>query len=758
MCIKTTAISFLIGVVVFQFNQELPPTQIFVVLPIALVLFIIYPRLRPALIAVLGFYWAYIFALMLLHPRLDETLDNQLISISGNVMQITRQHHAYQQIIFEVDHSSSLQRLPNKVQLAWYHGDSVLNLHSHCQLVVRLKHFYRYANPGVFDYEKMMFVRGIRARGTIKHARCTVADNTFNLRTHLIERFAVQYQQLESFGLIQALTYGERKYLSAQQWEIFRLTGTAHLMAISGLHVSVISMFSFFLIRQLVTQSARLCNIFPAHHYAALGTILIAFFYAYLAGYSLPTQRALVMVLTVLVATLLHKPSMSLNGFAVALLCILILSPVAVLTVGFWYSFMSVLFIFIALKLFSQGNKVKKFLLIQIYLSAALLPLSLLIFKQGALISPLANLIAIPFVSIIILPLNLCAQLLFILDLALASYAIDLLNVLLNIMLSILAHLAGAQINTIDYHAGLVAVVLCQLGLYFLIQKRGYPGRYLAAVLIAAIVCLRTDDLREHELMLTVLDVGQGLSVVIETAQHVLIYDTGMSSASGFSISDSVLKPFLAHRNIKQIDRLIISHNDNDHAGGLQQLLASTPVKQLILSEPVEHHINTHLTYCQREMSWVWGQVKFDVLHPPPAWQSDSNNRSCVLRVTHPNGSVLLTGDIEHQVETLLVTAYGEQLRSDVLIVPHHGSRSSSSVEFLSTVQATYAIVSAGIANRYGHPHQQVMNRYTDADTQVLTTARSGAIRFKIDHAGIHALQAYADASKRYWHSARNTL
>ncbi len=352
MCIKTTAISFLIGVVTFQFNPELPPAQIFLFLPIGIFLFCTCPRLRLVLTALFGFYWAHIFALLLLYPSLDETLENRLITLSGDILEITQQKNSYQQIIFKVDHSSSEQRLPHKIQLTWYYGDFLLNPHSHCQLVVRLKRFYRYANPGGFDYEKMMFVRGIRARGTIKQAKCIQSHTNFNLRMQLIERFEVDHKQLENFGLIQALSYGERKYLSQQQWDTFRQTGTAHLIAISGLHISVISIFSFFSIRQLISSSACLCNFFPAHHYAALGTMLMAFFYAYLAGYSLPTQRALVMLMAVLLAAILHKPSLNLNGFALALLLILIISPVAVLTVGFWYSFMSVLFIFIALNIF----------------------------------------------------------------------------------------------------------------------------------------------------------------------------------------------------------------------------------------------------------------------------------------------------------------------------------------------------------------------------------------------------------------------
>ncbi len=557
---------------------------------------------------------------------------------------------------------------------------------------------------------------------------------------------------------MQALTYGERKYLSRKQWDTLRLTGTAHLIAISGLHISVISMFTFFVLVKLISQSAYLCNIFPAHHYAALGTMLTAFFYAYLAGYSLPTQRALVMVLTVLVAAILHKPSLSLNVLAVALLLILIITPVSVLTVGFWYSFLSVLFIFIALNIFSNCGKLKKFIFIQLYLSAALLPLGLLIFKQGALIAPIANLIAIPLVSFIILPINFMAQLLFILELSLADYCLDLLNSLLSLLVSILTYLADMQINTIHYQASLAAVLIYQIGLYLVIQKKGFPGRYLAAALIAAILLLREGDVDDHELILTVLDVGQGLSVVIETAQHVMVYDTGLSTPSGFSMSNSVIKPYLLYRNIKQIDRLVISHNDNDHAGGLNQLLASNRVKQLMLGEYVEHKTHTHFTYCRRQQNWVWGQIRFEILHPPLAWQSDSNNQSCVIKVTHPNASFLLTGDIEQEVEALLVTEYGEQLKSDLLIVPHHGSRTSSSSEFLAKVQPAYAVVSAGIDNRYGHPHQQVIARYRDIDTRLLTTASSGAVTFKFDQQGIHLPEAYADATKRYWHSARNRL
>lgn len=254
------------------------------------------------------------------------------------------------------------------------------------------------------------------------------------------------------------------------------------------------------------------------------------------------------------------------------------------------------------------------------------------------------------------------------------------------------------------------------------------------------------------------LDVVQGLSIVIEHAGQVMIYDTGLSTPSGFSMADIAIQPFILDKNIKHIDHLIISHNDNDHAGGLQYLLATNRIDRLTLGENVNYQLSHPYSYCKQGESWSWGQVRIDVLHPPLKWQSDSNNQSCVIHIIHPKWRILLAGDIEEDVESLLVDQYDQQLKSNLIIVPHHGSRSSSSQILIDHVQPSYAVISAGINNRYGHPHSVIVMRYLDAGTSVLTTATAGAIRFKFDHTGMHTPESYAEQSRRYWHSVRNRL
>ena len=403
------------------------------------------------------------------------------------------------------------------------------------------------------------------------------------------------------------------------------------------------------------------------------------------------------------------------------------------------------------------------------YLSVALLPFSCYVFNEGSLISPVANLFTIPLVTFIVLPCLLVTQLFIVLELSVTQNILVIIDDGLKAMFFLLEILAELKFSTLNYSPQLIEVIVFELVLIAVsisvntdhqLLKR-YWMLLCLPLLIIALLIIRSSVSKEC-LKLTILDVGQGLSVLVETNSHTLLYDTGLKSHSGFNMGDAVIKPYLQVHNIKQIDKIIISHNDNDHIGGLKSLLAEVQVKSVLFNQIPDDSsfLEAHETQlCHEQVQWNWGALHFEVVHPPLDWNSEQNNRSCVLKIRYFEHSILLTGDIYESVETHLIQKYGDKLKSDVMLAPHHGSQTSSSHSFIKQVNPEFIIFSTEIHNRYGHHHSQVKARYVDNDVHILNTAIHGAISFKISPKQvIQAPSTFRQQSKRYWHSTRKGL
>ena len=328
------ALSFLLGVLIFQISRDLPPLFTFLLLPIAVLLIIRLPCTFLLLVILLGYLWSYIFALFMIYPKLAHELEGKDIDLNGIIYEVKSQSRQYSQIVLQVDKASIVQwnnQLPEKIMLGWYTPPQTIALNQRCDFIVRLKHHWRFANPGSFDREKIMFLRGIGARGYVRKGHCQkgTLNEFLSLRENLITKFSTVSQNYKYSNLMQALTFGYRDNIDQSQWQTLRQTGTTHLLAISGLHISAISLFVFFVIKNLTRCSARLCEFMPAEFIAALFALIAAMTYAYLAGFSLPTQRALIMVGVALVAILLHKPIVSLSVYCLALLAVLVIQPMS---------------------------------------------------------------------------------------------------------------------------------------------------------------------------------------------------------------------------------------------------------------------------------------------------------------------------------------------------------------------------------------------------------------------------------------------
>jgi competence protein ComEC len=687
-----------------------------------------------------------------------------------------------------------------KLRLGWYQArskqaDRVFSPRAgeSWRLRVRLKPPHGSMNPGGFDYQRWLFLKGIDATGYVReHAsNGLIAPAGFwidRFRQQLSDSFAACASRdagyADSYALISALTIGDKSSISQQQWQTLTRTGTSHLMAISGMHIGLAALFAMLLVKRTVPAAVMLHV--PAQHVAIVAGMLSAFAYAGIAGWSIPTQRAVVMLVVLSLMALLRRNTRPPDALGAALCAVLLFDPSATLSAGFWFSFTAVAVIYISLlsrgddqRLADKADRVVRirsvlagWLHLQLYISLIMLPLTLFMFQQASLVAPLANLILIPYVSLLVVPVLLLALVVVTFSNQLADMLFTVAAWLLDLvwpLLSALSELSYASINngTITLAETILATVAIVM---LLLNGKVFATARMRVVLVctASLVvtyCLFQDrqPVLDGEFRLAVLDVGQGSAAVIETADHVMIFDTGASYGDKADSGRNIVLPYLYSRGIDSPDMLVISHGDLDHIGGAGSLLRRFPSLQLTgqqldslagLADGGGH--------CEQGISWQWDGVYFEFLSPPAvpaaaseAGQPDNNDLSCVLKVSSPTGSVLLTGDIERKSEIRLVREYGDSLSADILLVPHHGSNTSSSAAFISRVEPQISIISAGYMNRYHHPHDQVLQRYMahTRSHRLFRTDRHGAV---IVEAGRHGyrVQSWRETARRYWHGA----
>jgi competence protein ComEC len=582
-----------------------------------------------------------------------------------------------------------------------------------------------------------------------------------SLRQHLRDAINTALQDHPLRGIVQALAIGNRQQISPAQWDTLIRTGTSHLVAISGLHVGLVAGFAFFMARRGWRCSARAALLWPAHKAAAVVALFTASAYALLAGFSVPTQRALVMVAVVMLAVLLQRRTRVSSLLALALLAVLLLDPMAVLAAGFWLSFGAVAVIVYGMS-GRSGESHRwwwRWGRAQWLVAVGLLPLLIGLFQQASLVAPLANLVAVPWVTLLSVPLTLLGSLLLGLIpglgeglLLLAAWSLQGLWWLLEMM---------GQWPQAQWQQGTAPwwAVACALpGVVWLLAPRGVPARWVGGVWLLPLLLARPAELAPGEAHFALLDVGQGLAAVVQTRRHVLVFDTGPRFSSGFNTGEAVLAPYLRARGIGHIDTLIVSHGDNDHRGGVEGLRNEFPVQRVLSSVPQRFRtrgLAQEVAACRDGQNWQWDGVQFTVLNPQAeaeAARSD-NNRSCVLRVQAGSQRLLLTGDIEAAAEQTLVQRHGEALAAELLVVPHHGSLTSSTPEFIAAVAPRVALFPVGYRNRFGFPKPLVVERYRQRGVQLFDTAHHGALEIRLgDEAELRQIHAYRQDAARYWH------
>lgn len=706
----------------------------------------------------LGFLWAMVYADYAVSAILDPRFEGRPLLVTGMVAETPRDFGDAQRLVLAVTsltEQAPVPRPPRYVQLNWYELAMMPEAGAECRFFVRLKRPHGVLNPGGFDYEQWLFTRGVGATGYIvshPQNRCLPPGTlglVERLRHRLDRALDLALSAYPHRGVIRALAVAEQRGISDQEWEVLRATGTAHLVSISGLHITLVAGLAYVLGRGLWSLCLPYFPYLPAPRVGACAAIAAAWGYTALAAFAVPAERSLLMVAVAMLYRLLGRSILGFDCLLLALLVVLASAPTVALTLSFWLSFLAVGLLIAISAGRADAPQLKRLVVTHLGITFGLAPLLAFVYQSIPLVSPLANLIAIPWTTFITVPLTLAGIVLFPLAPAWAHWIWRLGAASWEWLWVLLEWLAARplvlELATSPSKAGLLAGALGVLVCWLPFIR----SRYWFGLLMLGCLFLPTRrDLHPGELRLTTLDVGQGLAVVVETAHHVLVYDTGPSYRSGANAGTSVLLPFLRTRGIDQIDQLIISHADNDHAGGAAALRAALPIA-VELRSPTASRPDTAAA-CRAGMHWQWDGITFAILHPGAGFGGSENDGSCVLKITAKAGSILLTGDIEAAGEQALL-ARAPDLHADILLVPHHGSRSSSTPAFIAAVAPRYAVFSAGYRNQFGFPASPVVQAYAARHAAALLTSACGAIEFEFG-ARIGEPRPFRHDALRYFH------
>lgn len=693
-----------------------------------------------------GFVWAGLCATFALTQRLDPGLEGRVIALGGTVATFPRT--AGSALRFELSTAPGRTApdgrvLPRRLAVTWTGAVSAPRLGDWCELRVRLRRPRGLASPGVASRERDYAARGLGASGwVVAHPGNLCADigppgSLARVRVALSARLDAAVPSREAAAVLRALAVADRGGLGEEQWRVMRVTGTGHLLAVSGLHVSLVAAWVFACLRVLAGAAWCRDQRHAAIRVAWGGAALAAFLYAALAGFGVPVRRAAIMVAVAALAACRGRRVLSAANLSIAATVVATLDPLVLVTGGFWLSFCAAgLLVGLATGRRRKPGGLGHRWRLHVALAVGLAPLTALLFGEVSLSAPLANLLAVPACALLVVPLTLAGAVFAPLSETAATLA---WNTAANAWLALwfgleaLAALLGAWPVAGRLHAAGAAV--CLAGLVLFALPRGTPGRALGGLLVLSAFLPRSAPLAEGEFRMSVLDVGQGLAVLVTTRRHALLYDAGPRWwSSGRDAGEVVVLPALGAAGIARLDRMIVSHADSDHAGGTPSVLAGVRVGALSVADVVQApvHARAPPRPCRAGERWRWDEVTFALLHPRAGDDGSRNDRSCVLAVAGAGGRALLPGDVEAGAERRLIARYGAALRADVLIVPHHGSATSSHPAFVRAVRPRLAIVSAGHHNRFGQPAPAVVSRYRDIGSAVLDTASNGTIEVTV--------------------------
>lgn len=702
-----------------------------------------------------GCCWAIFSAQQYLQHQLPEVLNKQEIIITGSVDSLVETNRTNSRFSMAVESarlkSNEAVEIPIKsVLLSWYQFKgprTQISPGERWQLTVRLRRPRGFRNPGAFDYQSWLIQQGYSATGYIRESASNKRIDSVPIS---IDRYRQKIRQaIMSSGLsprgaaaVLALSIGDKNPIG-QWWDDLARLGIVHLLVISGLHIGLIAGLGFKLGTVLGRLILPLHWLFPSRVDQTLGSrwmapvmaLMAGLAYSLLAGFSLSTQRAIIAVSVVMIAKLLYRRVDPWACFLWALLLIAIAQPLAILNAGFWLSFSAVAVLIWWFNPWQSTGKSFSYVRALSAQLALLVAMALpLLFFMGRFswLAPMVNLLAVPWVSLVTVPLTLIGTVLLPLSSGAASLCWQLASDSLSwlwLLLDWLPRSVGFVSAPVTLSAWLLAATLLAV-LGALLPKGLSVRRICGLPLLAAILGSESGP----PLKVTVLDVGQGLAVVVQSPDHLLVYDSGPSYSDQFNAGSGIIAPYLRRHGRNRIDQLILSHEDADHSGGFNALLAAIGVNDIQVGPG---YGSGTLTHCIAGTTWYWGEgqdrVRFDILSPSSGSFQKGNNSSCVLMITWRDQRILLSGDIEAEVEQQL-DFNGHPL--SLLVAPHHGSKTSSSPRFVAATQPTHVVFSSGYGHQFGHPHADVVQRYMQVDSAVWLTSEQGAVSFTWDRQG----------------------
>jgi len=731
-------------------------------------------------IAVLAFFYAGWRAEMRLADALPPAWEGRDIRVVGVVDELPQPVDRGIRFAFAIERALTPNAVvPSRVSLAWYadresSGTTRPGPQVHAgerwDLVLRLKRPHGTVNPHGFDVEGWLLENELRATGYVRMEDSNqrvdafagrMADYVARARESIRDRILRALTDRPYAGVIAALAIGDERAIPNEQWQLFNRTGIGHLISISGLHVTffatLIGAAVFWFWKRIHALTTRL----PARKAAALAGVAGAFCYVLLAGFQVPAQRTLYMLTVAAIGLWLGRPGSASAVWLWALAVVLAFDPWASLTAGFWLSFGAVgLLLYIGVGRIGKMPMWKSAVRAQTAITLGLIPLMLVLFQQISIVSPLANAVAIPVVTFLVVPLTLAS----------IPLPWDVMLVVAHQIFAwialLLEALSGLPDAVWQQHAPSAwAALLGALGVLWLLAPRGVPARALGMVWLAPLFVLLPLRPAPGAFQMTVLDVGQGLAVLIQTHAHALLYDTGPRFNESADAGNRIIAPTLRALGVARLDGVVVSHQDSDHSGGALSLLQTVPVDWFASSLPPENSIVRARTLrgkpaerCIAGKRWTWDGVDFAIIHPVEANYANPklkpNDLSCVVRVSNAQGSVLLTGDIEARTEADLVRRDPASLPADVLVVPHHGSRTSSTPAFIAAVHPEIAAFTPGYRNRFGHPRPEIVERYASAGARGLRTDYDGALTFTFAPGSSREPRLEREHDRRYWRDA----
>ncbi|MBK9160577.1 MAG: DNA internalization-related competence protein ComEC/Rec2 [Nitrosomonadales bacterium] len=723
-----------------------------------------------------GFYHAAWQAEQRLATSLPDEWQGRDIEVVGVVASLPRHLERGLRFRFDVEQTLTPQAVvPEHLYLSTYPardaGPLDLKAGERWQLTLRLKQPHGSSNPHGFDFEEWALENDIRAVGYVhnkgNNARLDtqaggLAYRIESWRETVRDRFAAVLGDAPYGGVLNALAIGDQGSIPQPQWQVFTRTGVNHLMSISGLHITMLSGLGFALVYWLWRHSTRLTLHLPARKAAALAALLVALGYALLSGFGVPAQRTVYMVGAVAAALWLDRNFSPGQILGIALLGVLIPDPWAVLSPGFWLSFVAVaLILYVTTQRIGRSHWLVEYGKVQWAMTVGLVPLLLGLFQQASLVSPVANALAIPLVSLVVVPLTLLG----------AALPLDaplwLAHIAMHGTMIFLEWLSAfPQAVWVQHAPQAWSIVAGMLGALLILLPRGFPARWLGLVLLLPLFLNAPQPPEQGTLRLIVFDVGQGLSVAAQTRNHALLYDTGPDFSGEADSGNRILVPSLRALGVAALDGLILSHDDIDHTGGTASVIQAMPVGWVASPLPGTYPPSASplphagegpgervARRCHDGENWNWDGVHFELLHPPrdiTATKTHDNDLSCVLRISIGAQHILLAGDIEKKSEQRLLREHADRLPASLLVVPHHGSKSSSGTDFVAAVLPDYAVFTAGYRNRFNHPNPEVLQRYADSGAERLRSDVHGAILVEMDAQGLQ-VERHRDTHRRYW-------